>query len=320
MQRPEMQSPTWRDHPKRPRLRNRPSGRPKQFSIPAELVEHILLGPTDDRRVLQDSPLLGDVWTAYALDPGNVQDVLITPHRTATAASVASIIPEGLALRAAERARETNPTPASRDKERPKVAYLQGLVGARLYFDEVLCILVPLTQWWNRRKVAGRIVEVGAEHGKARETAAGGTPRKQGVAQPGAENFTSLERYIALAGLIYWVSKLERPADCRRPQPSPDSRKTSAAAAAAAVEIRGSFREVPTVRSGDRRGHSCRLSGRGGERQATDGAGARRQGRRYRCRCRRLHLPDLVEPCRHTGNRPLRSGRKGRCRAAICSR
>jgi hypothetical protein len=37
----------------------------------AELVEHILLGPIDDRRVLQDSPLLGDVWTAYALDPGS---------------------------------------------------------------------------------------------------------------------------------------------------------------------------------------------------------------------------------------------------------
>ena len=135
--------------------------RREQFSIPAELVEHILLGPIDDRRVLQDSPLLGDVWTAYALDPGKVQDVLITPHRTATAASVASIIPEGLGLRAAEREAETNPKPASRDKEAPKVAYLQGLVGARLYFDEVLCILVPLTQWWRQPKVADRIVAVG---------------------------------------------------------------------------------------------------------------------------------------------------------------
>ena len=211
--------------PQTPETVQSSSGRPQQFSIPAELVEHILLGPTDDRRVLQDSPLLGDVWTAYALDPGNVQDVLITPHRTATAASVASIIPEGLALRAAARAKETNPTPASRDKERPKIAYLQGLAGARLHFDEVLCILVPLTQWWNAPRVAGRIVEVGANTEKL-EKLLRRDARKQGVAQPGAENFTSLERYIALAGLIYWVSKLERPADCRRPQPSPDSRKT----------------------------------------------------------------------------------------------
>ena len=56
-------------------------GRPKQFSIPPELVEHILFGPEDDRRVLQDSPLLGDVWTAYALDAGIARDVLITLAR-----------------------------------------------------------------------------------------------------------------------------------------------------------------------------------------------------------------------------------------------
>ena len=68
------------------------NGGPKQFSIPADLVEHILLGPANDRRVLQDSPLLGDVWAAYALDPGAAQDVLITPHKNATAASVARAI------------------------------------------------------------------------------------------------------------------------------------------------------------------------------------------------------------------------------------
>ena len=200
------------------------NGRPKQFSIPAELLEHILLGPIDDRRVLQDSPLLGDVWTAYALDPGNVQDVLITPHRTATAASVASVIPKGLGLRAAEREKEIEPKPAPRDKEKPKVAYLQGLVGARLYFDEVLCILVPLTQWWRQPKVTGRILEVG-EHKERLEKLLRRDVSKQGVVQPITDNFSSLERYIALAGLIYWVSKLERPEACQRPRPSPDSRK-----------------------------------------------------------------------------------------------
>ena len=210
--------------PQTPETAQPADGRPKQFSIPAELVEHILLGPADDRRVLQDSPLLGDVWTAYALDPGNVRDVLITPHRTATAASVASIIPEGLRMRAAERARETDPKPAPRDKERPKVAYLQGLVGARLYFDEVLCILVPLTQWWRQPKVIGRILEVG-ENKERLEKLLRRDASRQGVVQPVADNFSSLERYIALAGLIYWVSKLERPKAFQRPQPSPASRK-----------------------------------------------------------------------------------------------
>ena len=111
--------------------------RPLQFSIPAELVEHILLGPIGDRRVLQDSPLLGDVWAAYALDPGISQDVLITPHKNATAAVVAQTIPRGIDLREQDRQAEV-PPPSKRPKVRAKVAYLQGLVGARLYFDEVL--------------------------------------------------------------------------------------------------------------------------------------------------------------------------------------
>ncbi len=196
------------------------SGGPEQFSIPAELVEHILLGPAGDRRVLQDSPLLGDVWAAYALDPGNVQDVLITPHRSATAAGVASIIPEGLNLRAAERAKETDPKPASRDdKVKRKIAYLQGLVGARLYFDEVLCVFVPLTQWWHQQEGAGRIVAVAPERLEKLLRRDAGKPGIQST----IENFSSLERYIGLAGLIYWVSKLERPKDFRRPPRLPGS-------------------------------------------------------------------------------------------------
>ena len=32
--------------------------------IPRRLVDFILLGPVDDRRQLQESPILGDVWIA----------------------------------------------------------------------------------------------------------------------------------------------------------------------------------------------------------------------------------------------------------------
>jgi hypothetical protein len=192
--------PAW------PRSRD---GRPRQFSVPAELVEHILLGPADDRRVLQDSPLLGDVWAAFALDPGVVRDVLITPHKNTTAATVAGIIPDGRSRRETERAREQNPSPAPRPKERAKIAYLQGLVGARLYFDEVLRILVPLTQWWAQPKVRDRLVDVD-EDKLERLLRLSVSARDSAAAR---ENYSSLERYIALAGLIYWIGKLERPDD-----------------------------------------------------------------------------------------------------------
>src|SRR4051812_42431596 len=68
----------------------------RQFPIPPKLVEHLLLGSADDRRVLQDSPILGDVWLAYAADPASRRDLLITPHKDTTAAAVAAAISAAL--------------------------------------------------------------------------------------------------------------------------------------------------------------------------------------------------------------------------------
>ncbi|MFH1341524.1 MAG: S8 family peptidase [Pseudomonadota bacterium] len=200
--------------------------RPEQFSIPPELVEHLLLGPADDRRVLQDSPLLGDVWAAYALDPGKVQDVLITPHKNATAARIARAIPKAIDVWAGERGRVAEFAPADRPRVRPKVAYLQGLVGARLYFDQVLRILVPRTQWWHEPKVTDRIakVDVGPDgkEGMLKKLLARAPKKSTTASDNVSENFTSLQRYIALAGLIHWVGTLKRPIDPRTAKPVED--------------------------------------------------------------------------------------------------
>lgn len=194
-------------------------GRPKQFSIPPELVEHILFGPEDDRRVLQDSPLLGDVWTTYALDAGIARDVLITPHRQATAAGVAREIPKALRVHAEERVQMQVPQPAVRPHVSAKVAYLQGLIGAKLYFDEVLRVLVPRTQWWYQPKVKDRIarLEEGEKQGQLKKLLGRG-PKETILPQIDKfDDFNSLQRYIALAGLIFWISKLERPVDPEDP-------------------------------------------------------------------------------------------------------
>ena len=39
--------------------------RSSSLEVPRALVEFILLGPEDDRRQLQDSPILGDVWLEF---------------------------------------------------------------------------------------------------------------------------------------------------------------------------------------------------------------------------------------------------------------
>jgi serine protease AprX len=41
----------------------------RSIRLPRDLVEYILLGPAVDRRQLQDSPILADVWIEYAKIP-----------------------------------------------------------------------------------------------------------------------------------------------------------------------------------------------------------------------------------------------------------
>ena len=104
----------------------------KGFPIPAKLVELILMGQGDTLQ-LQDSPILGDVWIAYAERPANAQDLLITPQKDVRAGAVREI--------------------SKRIVKLLSIAYLQGIVAAKLYFEEVLSVLVPMTQWWRDKNV-----------------------------------------------------------------------------------------------------------------------------------------------------------------------
>lgn len=102
--------------------------------IPSPLVEFILLGPLEDRRQLQDSPILGDVWVEFGKNPAAALDLLISPYRGHHAGVVADKIDAGL--------------PPERDAD---IAYLQGLIVARLTFAEVAQLIVPKTNWWTQR-------------------------------------------------------------------------------------------------------------------------------------------------------------------------
>ncbi len=167
------------------------------------LVELVLLGPTNDRRQLQDSPVLGDVWVAYAVKPGAAIDLLITPHKTAPAGPVALRIAEQ--IRALKMARKKD--------EQPKIAYLQGLVAARLFFEEVLRVVVPMTEWWADSKIQQNLIAYtkGARL-KTKLQAIMSWARAETDEDPTSlpaedfASFTALDRYISLAGIILWAA------------------------------------------------------------------------------------------------------------------
>jgi hypothetical protein len=166
------------------------------------LVELVLLGPTNDRRQLQDSPVLGDVWIAYAMKPTEAIDLLITPHKTQAAGPVAVKI-----------ARRLNELGMSRNpKQESQIAYLQGLVAARLFFEELLRVVVPLTQWWHDRKEKNDLKKYKGESQLDEMIQAvidwtrAKTEDDQIRASSAFAAFNSLDRYVSLAAIILWAA------------------------------------------------------------------------------------------------------------------
>lgn len=169
------------------------------------LVELVLLGPTNDRRQLQDSPVLGDVWIAYATKPHEAIDLLITPHKSRPSGPVAVEIAANIRKLKMKR----------RKGQEAHVAYLQGLVAGRLFFEELLSVIVPVTHWWNDSRI---------QQGLKLYTKGDRIKEKLGVVikwaktedddvfeDPGVfAGFTALDRYITLAGLILWTAKENR--------------------------------------------------------------------------------------------------------------
>jgi hypothetical protein len=167
------------------------------------LVELLLLGPASDRRQLQDSPVLGDVWIAFAAKPNEPMDLLITPYKERPAGKVAGLL--------ARRIKELNLRPLK--SHDANVAYLQGLVAARLYFEELLRVVVPLTMWWRDQKVSSVIdryghgsemtakIEAIVEWAKARNS-----DKQAEIAERFAE-FNALDRFVALAAVILWAGQ-----------------------------------------------------------------------------------------------------------------
>lgn len=161
------------------------------IGVPRSLVEFILLGPEDDRRQLQDSPILGDVWVEFAKNPDKPLELLITPYREQAAGLVASQLA------------------GCEDIQDADIAYLQGIVAARLTFGELLRFVVPMTAWWADKRIAGGLAEYASNPETMRahlrqvlEAAAGWIAKKSATAM---QDLESRKRYIALAGLILWA-------------------------------------------------------------------------------------------------------------------
>ncbi|HVF40799.1 MAG TPA: S8 family peptidase [Gemmatimonadaceae bacterium] len=175
------------------------------IQIPRAFVEFILLGPMHDRRQLQDSPMLGDVWLAFANAPDKAIELLIAPHKTHSAGEVAGAIDEKL----------------DRGPDDPaNISSVYGVVAARLYFHEVVRIVMPMTKWWHRKSVQSHFAVLSkddltaATHLDRITTAILEVAKrwKSGFDEQFAEDLLpTVDRLVALAGLILWAGSKDAP-------------------------------------------------------------------------------------------------------------
>jgi subtilisin family serine protease len=117
------------------------------------------------QRFTQDSPVLADVWIAFAENPGEPQDLLLTPYQSTLAlpssdqtVSEGALLTPGLLARVLkQRLDAERKTPRWKSwkrnhKERPsEIAYHQSTVAAKLWFDELVRVVLPMSQWYATR-------------------------------------------------------------------------------------------------------------------------------------------------------------------------
>ncbi len=112
------------------------------------IIQAIFGGPRGRLRFTQDSPILPDVWIAYAENPQEPQDLLINPYRGERSGTLARELRNRVKLvRKSEKFRWVE---EAADVS-PRVAHVPGLIVADLYFNELLRVILPNTFWWNKR-------------------------------------------------------------------------------------------------------------------------------------------------------------------------
>lgn len=99
-------------------------------------------------RYTQDSPILPNVWLAFALEPRSQQELILTVTADGGTGETA-----GHLRRMLKNLRKKRPMiggdHAREKRKRARVCYIPGQIAVKLYFDEMMRVVLPLTPWWH---------------------------------------------------------------------------------------------------------------------------------------------------------------------------
>ena len=128
----------------------------------ARFVSNLLFETPGGIRFTQDSPILPMVWMAYAETPRSQQELILTVDKHASTGRAAWELRNMLKnfrkkLGETDKAKSFDAGPAKLkphfNRNPPRISFIPGQLAVKLYFDELIRVVLPLTPWWqNHRK------------------------------------------------------------------------------------------------------------------------------------------------------------------------
>ncbi|MDX1947224.1 MAG: S8 family peptidase [Pirellulaceae bacterium] len=118
-------------------------------------LRELLLRGAGSGRFTQDSPVLPDVWIQFAQDLKTGQsnllrpiDLLMTPQRDFSAGRLRECLQAALVAYRAQ-LRKSRSDPLTGQRANADLSLNRSYAVGRFYFDEAVCVLLPLTKWWH---------------------------------------------------------------------------------------------------------------------------------------------------------------------------
>ncbi len=131
-----------------------------------EFFNTLLFETPSGQRFTQDSPILGNVWLAYARHPHEPLDLILTVKQDKPTGKAAhelrkmvsklrNGIPEIKKTKNKPAVAAVAPAPdlgilKQSEKKSIRLTYIPGQIAVQLYFDELLRVVLPLTPWWDQ--------------------------------------------------------------------------------------------------------------------------------------------------------------------------
>jgi subtilisin family serine protease len=113
-----------------------------------EFFEGLVYHSSQGRRFTQQSPVMPDVWIHYGMNPGQRLDLLMEPDWHYTPAQLADMLAARLRLDEGKKKRLDRFR--LKDAGGPQIACNQNVVAVRLWFDQLIRGVLPMSGWWMR--------------------------------------------------------------------------------------------------------------------------------------------------------------------------